>query len=224
MNDTPDANTPIIPPVTPEIPQEPVKAPALPYEFKASFKEYSKRINKGAIIAAIVLSSFFFIKFGALVGVLSVAGRIVLIGLILFLLTHRSITLKPEGIDYRNGLGKVRTIHYQDIEGVKVFLNYVEPSFGAFPRILIGVRDGAPLSVLAVYWPLDELEKLLAVLRDKTTEAEYYDQPVAYGTIAKQFPTYVPYIERHPGRVAAITTVAILVLAAAIAVAVVLLG
>lgn len=217
MTNSINTDTPTPQSVIPETPQEPVKAPPLPYTFKASLKEYGRRLNKINIIIAIVFLSFFVIRFGVIVGGMSAVGFVLVIFGILSILSTRTITINPDGIKYRNGLGKVRTIHYEEIEGAKVFLNYVEANFGALPRVIIGVKNGAPLSLVAAYWQLEDLEKLLAVLRDKQVTTEYFEQPATYGMIAKQFPTYASYIERYPGRIAAITCGVILLLAVAIA-------
>ena len=80
-----------------------------------------------------------------------------------------------------------------------MFANYYETSFGVVPRISIGRKSGkSPLTLSGLYWQAAELDKVISVLKDKKVEAEYYEDLVNYAMIAKQFPAYATYVERHP--------------------------
>lgn len=196
----------------------PVQVPTLPYTFKAHLGEYRKRLGAGRILLALGLTSIFAFRFGVLVWILSVIGIAAVIWGVMYLLSTRTITLSSDSIVYRNGFGKQRTIRLSEIEGVKAFLGYIEASFGIAPRIVVGVKgDAAPLILSALYWKPDDLDIVLAYATEKSLETISYPDPVSYPAIAKEFPSYASYIERHTGLVAIIAVVAILIVVVAIA-------
>lgn len=211
-----------IPQTTPQeptqaVPAEPIKAPALPYTIKANLVEYRRRIGLWRVILSFALTFLFFVKFGFVVWLLSVIGLTVLIAVILWRLGRRSIIISPDGIEYVNGIGRRTKMTFSDIEGAKVFINYYEPSFGVVPRVSIGRKSGkSPISLMGLFWPAIELDKLIAVLNDKKVKVEYYEDVANYGMIAKQFPAYATYVERHPYKLATIIVIAILVAIVAI--------
>lgn len=211
MTDTP---TP-----TPQQAQEPVKAPALPYTFFANLSMYRKRLGVWRIILAFAVSLILFFRFGLIVWLISLAAIILIIGVILFALKKRSITVDADGIEYKNMFGQRNRITYSEIESVKVFINFYDPAFGTTPRVSIAKKGdtSAPIVLVGMYWGLEDLDKLLAVVKDKNVKAEYYDDMAAYGDVAKAFPSYATYLERHTGRVALIATGAMLVVVTAIA-------
>lgn len=196
----------------------PVKAPALPYVLHANLKEYGRRLGIWRIVLALALTSFFYFRFGLIVWILSVAGIAFLIGGILFVLSKRSLTVSETGVEFKNAFGRRRFVGFGEIEAVKVFVNYYEPSFGMIPRVSIGIKGNqSPIVLVGMYWPTDELDKLLAVIRDKKVATDYYPEPATYGDIATQFPSYATYIERHPARVAAIVVPIVVIIMVGIA-------
>jgi len=195
----------------------PVKAPALPYTFKANLSEYRRRMGVMRIILAFIISLALYFRFGLIVWIISVICITFFLIVLFYLLSTRTITLKSDSLVYRNGLGKRRTVLFESIESAKVFLNYYEPTFGIFPRISIGMKKGAPISIVSTFWTLVDMERTLVVLKDKKVLVEYYEEPVSYPALAKQFPSYVTYIERHPIQLTFIILGVILVIAVAIA-------
>jgi len=196
---TPD---PTLPQTTQETPVEPIAAPPLPYTIKANLREYGRRLGAWRIILALGLTVLFYYKLGFVGWLISVAGIALLVWIILWFLGNRSLEITSSELIARNALGKARKVQFNEIEGVKVFVNYYEPTFGVAPRVSIGLIKGEPISLYALYWPIDELDKLLAVLRDKHVSTEYYADPATYTMIAAQFPKYATLIERHPWRIA----------------------
>ena len=198
-----DTTTPTqTPPQPAETPVEPVAAPPLPYMLRANLHEYLRRLGLWRIFLGLGLTVIFFFKLGFLGWLLSVVGITLIIVIILWFLGKRTLEVTSSELIYRNALGKARTVAFTEIEGVKVFVNYYEPTFGVAPRVSIGLKKGEPLSLYALYWPIDDLDKLLAVLRDKSIDTEYYADPATYAMIAQQFPKYATLIERHPWRIA----------------------
>lgn len=197
---------------------EPVVAPALPYTLHASLKEYRRRLGVVRILAALAITAFFYFRFGFVVWVLSVIGLAVLIIGILLILSKRTVTVSTEGVEFKNAFGKRRLVRYDEIDGVKVFVNYYEPSFGMIPRVSIAIKgDKPPIVLVGMYWPVDELDKLLAVLRDKNVPTDYYAEPATYSAIAAEFPSYATFTERHPGQVVMIILPILLVVIVGIA-------
>lgn len=184
--------------------QQAIIPPTLPYTFKATLSGYRKRLGVWRVVLALALTGFFFYKFGLLGWLVSIGAITIFIVGILFFTVNKSITLYENKLVYKNAWGKKRAVLYRDVEAVKVFLAYYDPSFGVSPRAIIGVKGSTPLSLNTLFWPLEECDKMLRVLTAHEASTEYYEDVVTSTTIAQQFPTYASYVERHPGRVVAI--------------------
>jgi len=221
MNQTPDApqKAPTEPTEQPPI----VQVPPLPYEFKADISQLRKRLGVWRYVLGYIIAFVLLVRFGWIVVGVGFAVLALVIVVSIFIPSRRSIVAMEDKIEYRNGFGKVRTLPYADIEGVKVFLGYYVDNFGVSPRILIGQKNGgAPLSITSVYWKGDDLDKLLAVLKDKGIVLEAYDAVVTYREIAQQFPTYVSGLERNTRKIILFTVIGIIVLIIGLAVVITL--
>lgn len=193
------------------------KSPTLPYTFHATLAEYRRRLGAWRIVLALALTFLIYLRFGFVTWLLSVVAIVVIIVGILWFLGRRSVTITPEGVDYKNGLGTHFVIPFAEMDGAKVFVNYYEASFGVVPRVTIGRKAGtAPISLMGLYWRPEELDKLIAVLNDKKVKVEYFEDIATYTMIAKQFPAYATYVERHPYKLATFIVIGILVLITAI--------
>ncbi len=201
MTDLPTTQ-PTLPQPTNSPEEAPIAAPPLPYTIKANLVEYRRRLGLWRVLLALGLTVLFFYRFGVVGWLLSVIGIAALICIILWFMAHRSVEIRSGELIYKGAFGKERKIQFSEIEGVKVFVNYYEPTFGVAPRVSIGLKKGEPLSLYSLYWPIEDLDKLLAVLRDKSVPTEYYADPATYAMIAAQFPTYATLIERHPWKIA----------------------
>lgn len=190
--------------------QQPIVAPPLPYTIKANLVAYRKRIGMGRIGLALIITLVFYFKLGFLGWLLSTAGLAVLIVAILYILKSRTLTITSSEVTHVNFFRRQRVIPFEAIEGVKVFINYYEVSFGAVPRVIIAEKSSkSPLILSTMYWPVDEIDKLLAVLRDKNITTDYYDDVVTSAMIKQQFPSYASYAERHTWMIAIIGSFAI---------------
>jgi len=203
---------------TPEVPQEPIKAPALPHAIHANLKEYRRRLGVWRVLLAFALTFIFLVRFGWVVWVFSVIALVLILGIILWFLGKRSLTLTAEGIEFKNALGRGKTLLYSDIEGAKVFVNYYDTGFGIMPRLSIASKSKEEgITLIGMFWPVEELDAILATLREKNITAEYYEDAVTYTAITQQFPKYGTYVERHPGKIVAISLVAIVAVCVGIA-------
>ena len=203
--------TPAAQPEQPIEQQAPIPAPPLPYSFKANLSEYRKRLGVFRIVLAFALTLTFWFRFGPIVWIISVIGIALLIFIILYFMSARRMTVNADSLVFTGAFGKKRTVRYDELEGVKVFVNYIEAGFGVTPRVAIAVKGGAPLVFNGLYWSVDDLDKLLAVLRDKSIPTEYFADLATYQAIGKQFPNYATYIEKHTWLLATLITVGIIV-------------
>lgn len=197
---------------------EQVQAPALPYTFEANLKQYFRKLGVFRIVLAFALTLLLYARFGLWVWLGTLALIVAIIAMTLFFLGRRRMIITNEGIEYYNPFGHVRKFTYGEIETVKVFVNFIEPSFGAMPRVSIGMHaDGvAPIVLSGMYWPLEGLDKLLAVFNDRKVIVESSTDPVMTKQIVTHFPKYATYAERHTVMLATVITLGILVVIAAI--------
>lgn len=190
---------------------EQVKAPALPYTLKANLKQYFRKLGAWRIILALALTLILYFRFGLLVWVISIVAIVVIVGLTLFFLARRRLKVTKTGLEYTNPFGRVRKVTYSEIETAKVFVNFYEPSFGAMPRVSIGMQADVPPIVLSgMYWPLEGLDMLLAVFNDKKVVIESTADVVMMKHIITYFPKYVTYAERHTVLLATLIVLGIL--------------
>lgn len=185
--------------------------PTTPYTIHASLKDYTRRLGPGRIILAIAISLIILVRFGLFAWIISVIGIALLITLILFLLSKRQLAVTKDGIVYRSFIGRRYTLSFDQLEGVKVFVNYFEPTFGITPRVSIAQKTGkAPIILVGLFWALEDMEQMLTLLKEKKVPVEYYDDTVTYSLIRGQFPSHTTYVERHPVVIATIVVIAII--------------
>ena len=197
-----------------EVPLPP--APALPFTLKADTAQYRKSIGPFRILLALGVTAIFWVKFGPLVWLLSVIGIAVLIAIIIFMLTRRSITINNEGIHYKNSLGFTKSVRFDEVSTVEVFDNYSDPGFGTMPRIILAKKSGGYLfSIIGIFWPYEGMTKMLSSLKDNKVKMNFYIDYVQSQEVAKAFPNLVPFYERHPLWTAMILVVVLFAVVAA---------
>ena len=179
-----------------------IEAPALPYTIHANLSSYRKRLGVLPIILAVLVLVIFGARFGFVGLAIMAVGVALLIFVILRILGGRTLTVTSEGLERATPFFGTRRVAFGDIDGVKVFINYVEGTFGAVPRVGVAVKNAGPITLNGLYWPAEELDKLLAIFRAHTINADYYAEPANYNMIAKQFPAYASGFERHPWLIA----------------------
>jgi hypothetical protein len=190
MNHSPDMKPPKSNPLPPPS--------ALPYTFKANLAEYRRRLGIWRFILAFGLTFIIFLRFGVLAWALTVVLITAVILTVMYLLSRRSLTLTKTHIEFTNSFGKVKKLEYHDIQSFRIFVNYVEPSFGLTPRIIIATDKRPFVSLVGMYWNLEDLDRLLSTIKDKKIDTEYFEDFAYSAQIAKQFPHSVPVYERHP--------------------------
>lgn len=203
-------------PTTPTQTPKPVVAPALPYSFKANLSEYRKRFGMWRIGLAFLLTLIILVRFGFVPWLISIAAVALLIGAILFVMVSRRVTIHSDAIEYQGLFWRTKKLRFDEIEDAKVFINHHDAGFGVAPRVSIAQKGGSPIVLNGIYWSVEELDKLLAVLAQKNIKTDYYEDVANYAAIAQQFPNHAMYYERKPALVAVITLVVIVVIVAAI--------
>lgn len=185
------------------VPEPLPAAPSLPFHIKADLSGYRQRLGVFRIVLAIALTGIIFFRFGWLAWVISVVVIGLTIFIVMFALSRRSVTLNADSIQVHSAFGRTTTVSYADLAGAKVFLGYIEAGFGHAPRIVVGKNNNKPLlSMNTLYWNVNDIDLLQATLQSKNVALETYVDPVLSATVAKQFPGYVSYFERHPYLVA----------------------
>ncbi|MDB5163231.1 MAG: hypothetical protein JWO54_152 [Candidatus Saccharibacteria bacterium] len=192
-------------------------APTLPFTSKASFSQYKTKIGTGRVILALIVSLFFWFKFGPVVWIVSVLGLAVVIGIFIYLATHRSVTVDQNGVRYKGMFGKTTSINFDEIETVKSFPFYMEAGFGILPRIIIAKKAGGYfVNLTGMFYTDESIFNLLSALRSKNVTLEFYEDTVDYSTIAKQFPQLVASYERNPIGLGVVLALVIVVVVAII--------
>lgn len=188
-----------------EVPLPP--APALPFTIDADAVKYRQSIGTTRIVVALGITIIFWVRLGPLGWLISVVSIAALIWLIIFLITRRSITIDGQGVHYKGSFGAKKSIHFDEIKSVEVFDNYIDPGFGAMPRIIIAPKSGGYFfSIAGIFWPNESMAQLLSSLRDNKVALNFYTEPIVSAGISKQFPQLVPFYERHPYLVAVIAS------------------
>lgn len=193
---------------TSELPQ----APKLPLRIKANLKEYYGRVGAWRVTLALVIILVVFFRFGPLVWLAVIAATALLVFGILFMLSRRAVTFNEDSIQVHSAFGTTKTVSYKDVNGVKVFMGYIEAGFGHSPRLIVGLKNNKPLfSMTTLYWDAKDIDLVQATFQSKGIKVEAYEDVVVSATIAKEFPGYVAYYERHPYILAALIVAAIVV-------------
>jgi hypothetical protein len=197
--------------LTPKNEQVPLPAaPALPFTVKANAKQYVKSLGATRLILALGITIIFWVRLGPLGWLISVVSIAALITLIIFLLTRREITVNNEGVHFKNSFGVTKSTKFEEIESAQILDNYFDPGFGAMPRILVGRKSGGvAFSIIGIFWPYEGMTQLLSALKEKKVTLNFYIDQIQSTQVAKEFPTLVPFYERHPYWVAMISVVVI---------------
>lgn len=174
--------------------------------------DYRKRLGWFRIILAVGLTFIVFYAKGFEAWLITVLGVAIILAAYFVYLKRRSLMIEDGQLIYTNAFGKKRTLSLSDIESVRVYLAYIEPSFGYAPRVIIsGKQTGYFMSLISLYWNSKEVEALLEYCKDQGVKVEYFDQPTVSRMIVQQFPDTVPYYEKHPVRIALAIVGALLV-------------
>jgi len=191
-----------------EVPLPP--APALPFTVRADAKQYIKSLGATRIVLALLITVVFWVRLGPLGWLISVVSIAALITFIIFMLTRREITVNNEGVHFKNSFGITKSTKFDEIEAAQILDNYVDPGFGAMPRIMVAKKSGGvAFSIIGIFWPYEGMTQLLSALRSKKVPLNFYIDQIQSAQVAKEFPELVPFYERHPYWVAAISVVVI---------------
>lgn len=179
--------------------ETPLKAPALPFKMKANLAEYRRRIGIGLVLVGVALSLIVYVRSGVIAWLCVLAASALLITVIMYMISRRTITATDTGVEHVNMFGIRHFLLYSDVKSVKVFLEHVEANFGSAPKVIIGKKNGKPFtSMSGIIWKPEEIDLLLAALANKDVVVEYYDGAVTSLSIAKQFPEFATPYEKHP--------------------------
>ncbi|MBN9398451.1 hypothetical protein BGO18_00200 [Candidatus Saccharibacteria bacterium 47-87] len=204
---------------------ETIKAPALPYTVHPDLSVSYRWFGLVRYVLAALLMVFLFIRFGWVIGLLSTVVIGVIVFLVWFISTHRSIEVTKNGLTYKNAFGKTRTTSYGDIEVVRIFQQYSYYGTALLPRVIISTKTNKSfLSVLLLTWDAKYAGYMTLTLEEKKVPIELYDQVATNATIRKQFPGILLWHERHPVLFNMSLTLGVIILVVGIALGIVFLG
>ncbi len=175
---------------------------------KANLHQYLRSLGVVRPLVAILLTFLLWWKFGLVVWMCSVVFLVLLIGLGIYLLQRRTISLTADAVEYRTMFNQRVAVPYKNIESVKLFPNYVDPAFGTAVRLSIATKSAAytPISLQSFYWDAEDLRTVAKELAKKEVTLEQHDDFVTYSDISTLYPKYATFIERNPGKIALIVT------------------
>lgn len=190
--------------ITPTITPEPFKvsegiSAELPLSFTPSFKTYAARFGvfRVFLILAVLVFGYFYVgpeRFWYLLAFLAVFMPV-----LIWRMMSRRVTVTDTEIIYRNGWGVSRRLALSDIGPVNLYSAYIDPSFGAMPRVLIGNKEGKHfLSLLGLFWDINDMERLALVLQKINIKTDLYTHILNWGMMSALFPKLVSRSERHP--------------------------
>lgn len=170
---------------------------------RPDLRDYRKRLGWFRVVLAIGLTFIVFYAKGFEAWLITVFGVGIILAAYFVYLKRRSLMIEDGQLIYTNAFGKKRTLSLPDIESVRVYLAYIEPSFGYAPRVIIsGKQTGYFMSLISLYWNSKDIDALVEYFKEQSVNVEYFDQPTVSRMIAQQFPDSVPYYEKHPVRIA----------------------
>lgn len=189
----------------------------MPFQIKANLKLYAKRLGYFRPLLAFAITFIALVRWGFVAWLATILVLGAIIGLGIFLLSRRTVTLTNDSIEYRNTFG-YQKVAYSEIESAIYFQEFHDAAFGYTTRLSISVKNGkSPINLTGFYWLSNDTAKLAENLEKKNVSVELYDEYVAFNDIAKQYPRHASYLELHQGRVAIIAIIGIFVVVAAIA-------
>ncbi len=175
------------------------KQVVLPLIIRANSETYRKYLGPFRIGLGLILSLYFWFKFGFWGWVISVVGIALLLTLIMAALFGRRIEFDGNVLRYRNALGLTKDVPIDQIADVRVYLSYVESTFGVTPRIFITNKlpGKRPISLLSLYWRPEDLDNLLAALHQQGVPVRYSEEGTSAQLLVKESPELFSFMERH---------------------------
>ena len=142
-------------------------------------------------------------------GALMATAVVLVLAGVFYHVARRKVAITERDITARGGLLPKKTIQCASLKGVYV-PTYVEPNFGQFQRLLLrDEQTGAKISLNGLYWGDEAVAAAYQALPAKQVAKQ--KEQLASVHIAKQFPEYLSYGERHPYKTAGMIVAGIVV-------------
>ena len=166
-----------------------------PIILKNSLKAYFARLGvMRFIVALLIIGVYTYAR--PMYGVVIFVCVAVVLGLVFWHIAHRKTIVSDDAITSMGGLARKKVIRRSNLQGV-LLAHYVEPGFGVTKRLLLrDKQSGARISVGEFYGATAAIDTLQKTLPPEAI-AEHAD-PIVIAGVAKQFPEYCSYAERHP--------------------------
>lgn len=173
-------------------------APALPVTVRADLTRYRQQFGISRILVLAGVIAFGFFAFGveaALICVV-VASALLVVGFVG--VKSSRIVFTRSGVKYRNWYGRTVTLGRDETEGVIVFTDFYDVSFGQVPRVSIArLASKSSISLNGLYWPADQLMNGVSAMHDNGISVKQCDDRLNFIDVAKKFPKHSTFLERN---------------------------
>lgn len=173
-------------------------APSAPFTVSADLTVYRQRfgIVRILVLVGVIAFGFFWLGVATTLICLVVASALLAAGFIG--IKNSRIVFTGSGVEYHNWYGRTVTLGRDDIEGVIVFSDFYDVTFGLIPRISIArLRSKASISLNGLYWPVDQLMSGVSVMDDNGISVKQCNDRLDFIGVAKKFPKHSTFLERN---------------------------
>ncbi|WP_155807404.1 hypothetical protein [Brevibacterium sp. VCM10] len=173
-------------------------APAVPLTVPADLTRYRQKFGALRILVLAGLIAVAFFSFGVETVLVCIVVAFVFVVAGLIGMKSSRIVFTGSGVEYRNWYGRSITLGRDDIEGVIVFTDFHDASFGRALRISIARRAfKSAISLNGLYWPADQLLGGVSVMEDHGISVKQCDDRLNFVEVAKRFPKHSTFLERN---------------------------
>lgn len=173
-------------------------APSVPFAVSADLTRYRQRfgILRFLVLVGVIAFGFFWLGVGTALICIVVASALLAAGFIG--IKSSRIVFTGSGVEYRNWYGRTVKLGRDDIEGVIVFADFYDVSFGLIPRISIArLTSKSSISLNGLYWPADQLMSGISVMDDNGISVKQCNERLSFVDVAKKFPKHSTFLERN---------------------------
>lgn len=150
------------------------------------------------IVVVLLVAGFAYWRYGLVPTLIFLAIMAVVVSLVLWIPLQRRFSITDKKVVYKGLLGRTITMAFKDVTHALYATAYLEPNFGGVSRIVIADEKNKKLiSLNGIYWDAEDLKKSAEVLKKNVT-LKVIDNQITFTDLAKEYPSVMPYYERHP--------------------------
>lgn len=173
-------------------------APAVPLTVSADLTRYRQKFGASRILVLAGVIAFGFFSLGVETALICILAASVLLVVGFIGVKSSRIVFTGSGVEYRNWYGRTIALGRDDIEGVIVFTDFYDVTFGQVPRVSIArLASKSAISLNGLYWPADQLMSGVSAMDDYGISVKQCDDRVKFIDVAKKFPKHSTFLERN---------------------------